>query len=83
MRAGSVISCNTNGMAKTLKDLSAAVELEATQSGADAAAELACFRAYYRLARQLTDAIVPNLEDDGVAGSYSKSRGLEKRRGTH
>lgn len=42
-------------MAKTLKDLSAAVELEAAQSGTDAAAELARFRAYYRLARQLTD----------------------------
>lgn len=42
-------------MAKTLKDLSAAIELEAAQSGNDATAELARFRAYYRLARQLTD----------------------------
>ncbi len=42
-------------MAKTLKDLSAAVEREATETGGDAVAELARFRAYYRLARQLTD----------------------------
>jgi len=42
-------------MARTLKDLTKHVEAEAARQGHVAQEELACFRAYYRLARQLSD----------------------------